>query len=66
MRFILRILLKRSLGNKCLGEDIVSFYNRYPKWKIVQDWLFKGEYGIIYKKRYRLVKPLSKLLPKQL
>jgi len=66
-RFLLKILLKRSIGNKCVGEDIVSFYNRYSKYKIVQDWLFGiNEYGIIYKRRWKLVQPLSKLLPKHL
>lgn len=57
----------KSIGNKCVGEDIVSFYNRYPKQKIIQDWLFGiGELGIMYKKRWKLLKPLSKLLPEKI
>ena len=63
-RRILEFILKRSIGSKCIGESYQHFYNRYPKEKIVMDWLFNvNEVGILYKKRYWLVKPLSKLLP---
>lgn len=66
-RFIAKLILFKSICNKCVGEDIVTFYNRYSKWKIIQDWLFRiDEYGILNKKRWKLVKPLSKLLPNKL
>jgi hypothetical protein len=66
-RFLLKILLRRSIGNRCVGEDLFVFYNRYGNQKIVQDWLFgRKETGIIWKKRWKLIKPLSKLLPKYL